>query len=246
MVAVRLSSIPPVQTRPVGYPLRVAQKLREVPVGYIPDISRKTCCGEEAEAAGGQGRIAGGRFGEEVGGWKKAKQAEGKGKEKDKTKEKKQKEKEDSGGKKRKRGTDGEQEEPPKKKKRKPFAHSTGHRSAEFVATDDDKPEGSTAGGNAVAGGSSGTGGSSGVAGGGSGGNAVAGGSTGPGTSSWDRMQEKRVKDLKAAAEVKQRMEADIAADIASGKMKPKMKRKRQPKSAKEIDEDDYDNEDSS
>ncbi|KAJ7813771.1 hypothetical protein B0H14DRAFT_2604578 [Mycena olivaceomarginata] len=151
------------------------------------------------------------------------------GKEKEKTKEKKQKGKEDSGGKKRKQGADSEQEEPPKKKKRKPFTHSIGHRSAEFVATDDDEPEGSTAGGNAVAGGSSGTGGSSGVAGGGTGGNA-----------------EKRAKDLKAAAEAKQRMEADIAADIVSGKMKPKTKRKRQPKSAKEIDEDDYDDEDSS
>ncbi|KAJ7307845.1 hypothetical protein DFH08DRAFT_975235 [Mycena albidolilacea] len=184
--------------------------------------------------------------GKKSAGGKKAKQAEGKGKEKEKTKEKKQKGKEDSGGKKRKRGADGEQEEPPKKKKKsKPFAHSTSHRSAEFVATDDDEPEGSTASGNAVAGGSSGTGGSSGVAGGGTGGNAVAGGSTGPGTSSWERMQEKRVKDLKAAAAAKQRMEAEIAADIASGKLKPKVKRKRQPKSAKEIDEDDYD-EDSS
>ncbi|KAJ7323560.1 hypothetical protein DFH08DRAFT_817595 [Mycena albidolilacea] len=179
------------------------------------------------------------------GGSGKKSAAEGKRKDKDKMKEKKQKGKEDSGGKKRKWGADGEQEEPLKKKKRKPFAHSTGHRSAEFVPTDDDEPEGSTAGGNAVAGGSSGTGDSSGVAGGGSGGNVVAGGSTGPGTSSWDHMQEKRVKDLKAAAEAKQRMEADIAADIASGKMKPKTKRKRQPKSAKEIDEDDYDDEDS-
>jgi hypothetical protein len=34
-------------------------------------------------------------------------------------------------------------------------------------------------------------------------------------------------------------MEADIAADIVSGKIKPKTKRKRQPKSAKEIDEDE-------
>jgi hypothetical protein len=40
-------------------------------------------------------------------------------------------------------------------------------------------------------------------------------------------------------------MKADIAADIALGKLKPKVKRKRQPKSAKEIDEDDYDDEDS-
>ncbi|KAJ7831285.1 hypothetical protein B0H14DRAFT_3464122 [Mycena olivaceomarginata] len=162
-------------------------------------------------------------------GGKKAKQAEGKGKEKDKTKEKKQKGRKTAVGRngsgaptvnKRSRRT---------KKKRKPFAHSTGHRSAEFVPTDDDKPEGSTAGGNAVAGGSSGTGGSSG------------------GRWWWQWWQcGKRVKDLKAAAEAKQRMEADIAADIASGKMKPKTKRKRQPKSAKEIDEDDYDNEDSS
>ncbi|KAJ7842387.1 hypothetical protein B0H14DRAFT_3456923 [Mycena olivaceomarginata] len=159
-------------------------------------------------------------------------------------KEKKQKGKEDSSGKKRKWGTDGEQEEPQKKKK-KPFAHSTSHRSAEFVATDNNEPKGSTAGGNAVAGGSSGTGGSNGVAGGGTGGNGVAGGSTGAGTSSWEHMQDKRAKDLKAAAEAKQRMEAEIAADIASGKLKPKVKRKRQPKSAKEIDEDDYNDEDS-
>ncbi|KAJ7344093.1 hypothetical protein DFH08DRAFT_962231 [Mycena albidolilacea] len=193
-----------------------------------------------------KGELHEGGSGKKSAGGRKAKQAEGKGKEKEKTKEKKQKGKEDSGRKKRKRGADGEQEEPPEKKKCKPFAHSTGHRSAEFVATDDDEPEGSTAGDNAVAGGSSGTSGSSGVAGGGSGGNAVAGGSTGPGTSSWDRMQEKRAKDLKAAAEAKQRMEADIAADIASDKIKPKTKRKCQPKSAKEIDEDDYDNEDSS
>ncbi|KAJ7331089.1 hypothetical protein DFH08DRAFT_815171 [Mycena albidolilacea] len=148
------------------------------------------------------------------------------------------------GGKKAKQAEGkGKEKEKTKEKKGKGKGN---HRSAEFVATDDDEPEGSTAGGNAVAGGSSGTGGSSGVAGGGSGGNAVAGGSTGPGTSSWDRMQEKRAKDLKAAAEAKQRMEANIAADIASGKIKPKTKRKRQPRSAKEIDEDDYDDEDSS
>ncbi|KAJ7791089.1 hypothetical protein B0H14DRAFT_2625402 [Mycena olivaceomarginata] len=210
------------------------------------DTDPEPAAGKKRKRQEDKGELQEGGSGKKSAGGKKAKQAEGKGKEKDKTKEKKQKGKDDSSGKKRKRGADGEQEEPPKKKKRKPFAHSTGHRSAEFVPTDDDEPKGSTAGGNAVAGGSSGTGGSSGVAGGGSGGNAVAGGSTGPGTSSWDRMQEKRVKDLKAAAEAKQRMEADIAADIASGKMKPKTKRKRQPKSAKEIDEDDYDDEDSS
>ncbi|KAJ7861192.1 hypothetical protein B0H14DRAFT_3445522 [Mycena olivaceomarginata] len=163
-----------------------------------------------------KGKVQEGGSGKKSAGGKKAKQAEGKGKEKEKTKEKKQKGKEDSGGKKRKRG------------------------SAEFVATDDDEPEGTTAGGNAVAGGSSG------VAGGGTGGNAVVGGSTGPGTSSWDCMQEKRAKDLKAAAEAKQRMEVDIAADIVSGKIKPKAKKKCQPKSAKEIDEDNYNNEDSS
>ncbi|KAJ7315632.1 hypothetical protein DFH08DRAFT_820548 [Mycena albidolilacea] len=210
------------------------------------DTDPKPAAGKKWKRQEDKGELQEGGSGKKSAGGKKAKQAEGKGKEKDKTKEKKQKGKEDSGGKKRKRGADGEQEEPPKKKKRKPFAHSTGHRSAEFVATDDDEPKGSTASGNAVAGGSSGTSGSSGVAGGGSGGNAVAGGSTGPGTSSWDRMQEKRVKDLKAAAEAKQRMEADITADIASGKMKPKMKMKRQLKSAKEIDENDYDDEDSS
>ncbi|KAJ7851839.1 hypothetical protein B0H14DRAFT_3451154 [Mycena olivaceomarginata] len=33
---------PPVQTRPVGYPLWIAQKLRETPVGYSPDILRKS------------------------------------------------------------------------------------------------------------------------------------------------------------------------------------------------------------
>ncbi|KAJ7729116.1 hypothetical protein B0H14DRAFT_3518374 [Mycena olivaceomarginata] len=130
------------------------------------------------------------------------------------------------------------------KKKSKPFAHSTNYRSAKFVATDDDEPEGSNTGGNVVTGGSSGTGGGNGVTSGGTGGNAVAGGSTGPGTSSWDHMQEKRAKDLKAAAKAKQRMEADIAADIVSGKMKPQVKRKRQLKSAKEIDEDDYDDKD--
>ncbi|KAJ7713198.1 hypothetical protein B0H14DRAFT_2644936 [Mycena olivaceomarginata] len=210
------------------------------------DTDPEPAAGKKRKRQEDKGELQEGGSGKKSAGGKKAKQAEGKGKEQEKTKEKKGKGKEDSGGKKRKRGADGEQEEPPKKKKRKPFAHSTGHRSAEFVATDDDEPEGSTAGGNAVAGGSSGTGGSSGVAGGGSGGNAVAGGSTGPGTSSWDRMQEKRAKDLKAAAEAKQRMEANIAADIASGKIKPKTKRKRQPKSAKEIDEDDYDDEDSS
>ncbi|KAJ7728120.1 hypothetical protein B0H14DRAFT_3518688 [Mycena olivaceomarginata] len=210
------------------------------------DTDPEPAAGKKRKRQEDKGELQEGGSGKKLAGGKKAKQAEGKGKEKEKTKEKKQKGKEDSGGKKQKRGADGEQEEPPKKKKRKPFAYSTGHRSAKFVATDDDEPKGSTAGGNAVAGGSSGTGGSSGVAGGGSGGNAVAGGSTGPGTSSWDHMQEKRAKDLKAAAEAKQRMEADIAADIASGKIKPKTKRKRQPKSAKEIDEDDYDDEDSS
>jgi hypothetical protein len=51
---------------------------------------------------------------------------------------------------------------------------------------------------------------------------------------------------LKAAAEAKQTMEVDVMADIASGKMKPKVKRKRQPKSAKEIDEDNCNDEDSS
>ncbi|KAJ7355179.1 hypothetical protein DFH08DRAFT_803226 [Mycena albidolilacea] len=181
-----------------------------------------------------RGKVQEGGLGKKLAGGKKAKQAEGKGKEKEKTKEKKQKGKEDSSGKKRKRGANSEQEKPPKKKKRKPFAHSTSHRSAKFVATDDDEPEGTTASDNAVAGGSSG------VAGGGTGGNAVAGGSTG------HCMQEKRAKDLKAAAKAKQRMEADIAADIASGKIKPKAKKKRQPNSAKEIDEDDYNNEDSS
>ncbi|KAJ7847221.1 hypothetical protein B0H14DRAFT_3453875 [Mycena olivaceomarginata] len=168
-----------------------------------------------------KGEVQEGGSGKKSAGGKKAKQAEGKGKEKEKTKEKKQKGKEDSSGKKRKRGANGEQEKPPKKKKRKPFAHSTSHRSAEFVATDDDEPEGTIAGSNAVAGGSSG------------------------GRWCWDCMQEKRAKDLKAAAEAKQRMEADIAADIVSGKIKPKAKKKRQPKSAKEIDEDDYNNEDS-
>ncbi|KAJ7828558.1 hypothetical protein B0H14DRAFT_3466242 [Mycena olivaceomarginata] len=195
-----------------------------------------------------KGEVQEGNSGKKSVGGKKAKQAKGKGKEKEKTKEKKQKGKEDSGGKKRKQGADSDQEEPPKKKKKKskPFAHSTSHRSAEFVAIDNDEPEGSTAGGNTVAGGSNGTGGSNGVTGGGTGGNGVAGGSTGPSTSSWECMQEKRAKDLKAAAEVKQRMEADIAADIASGKMKPKVKRKRQLKSTKEIDEDNYNDKDSS
>ncbi|KAJ7301728.1 hypothetical protein DFH08DRAFT_978494 [Mycena albidolilacea] len=210
------------------------------------DTDPEPAAGKKQKRQEDKGELQEGGSGKKSMGGKKAKQAEGKEKEKEKMKEKKQKGKEDSGGKKQKRGADSEQEEPPKKRKCKPFAHSTGHRSAEFVTTDDDEPEGSTAGGNAVAGGSSGTGGSSGVAGGGSGGNAVSGGSTGPGTSSWDRMQEKRVKDLKAAAEAKQRMEADIAADIASGKIKPKTKRKRQPKSAKEIDEDNYNDEDSS
>ncbi|KAJ7866273.1 hypothetical protein B0H14DRAFT_3442541 [Mycena olivaceomarginata] len=207
------------------------------------DTDPEPAAGKKRKRQEDKGEVQEGGSGKKSAGGKKAKQAEGKGKEKEKTKEKK---KEDSSGKKRKRGADGEQEEPPKKKKRKPFAHSTGHRSAESVATDDNEPKGSTAGGNAVADGSSGTGGSSGVAGGGTGGNAVAGGSTGPSTSSWDRMQEKRAKDLKAAAKAKQRMEADIAADITSGKMKPKTKRKCQPKSAKEIDEDDYNDEGSS
>ncbi|KAJ7348543.1 hypothetical protein DFH08DRAFT_808275 [Mycena albidolilacea] len=210
------------------------------------DTDPEPAAGKKRKRQEDKGELQEGGLGKKSAGGKKAKQAEEKGKEKEKTKEKKQRGKEDSGGQKRKRGANGEQEEPPKKKKHKPFAHSTGHRSAEFVATDDDEPEGSTAGGNAVAGGSSGTSGSSGVAGGGSGGNVVAGGSTGPSTSSWDCMQEKRAKDLKAAAKAKQRMEADIAADIASGKIKPKTKRKRQPKSAKEIDEDDYNDEDSS
>ncbi|KAJ7314816.1 hypothetical protein DFH08DRAFT_972551 [Mycena albidolilacea] len=214
-----------------------------------PDAAETDADTDPEPAEEDKGEVQEDGLGKKSAGGKKVKQAEGKGKgkEKEKTKEKKQKGKEDSGGKKWKRGADGEQEEPLKKKKKsKPFAHSTSHRSAEFVATDDDEPKGSTASGNAVAGGSSGTGGSSGGAGGGTGGNAVAGGSTGPGTSSWEHMQEKRVKDLKAAAETKQRMEADIAADIAPGKMEPKTKRKCQPKSAKEIDEDDYDDEDSS
>jgi hypothetical protein len=71
-------------------------------------------------------------------------------------------------------------------------------------------------------------------------------GSGGTCTSSWEHMQEKRVRDLKAAAaEAKQRMEASITADITSGKIKPKVKRNCQPKSAKQID-DDYNDEDSS
>jgi hypothetical protein len=49
-----------------------------------------------------------------------------------------------------------------------------------------------------------------------------------------------------AAAEAKQRMEVSIAADIVSGKMKPKVKRNCQQKSAKQIDEDDYNDRDSS
>ncbi|KAJ7801765.1 hypothetical protein B0H14DRAFT_3489237 [Mycena olivaceomarginata] len=70
-------------------------------------------------------------------------------------------------------------------------------------------------------------------------------GSGGTSTSSWEHMQETRVRDLKAAAaEVKQRMVVSIAADITSGKIKPKVKRNRQPKSAKQIDEDDYNDED--
>jgi hypothetical protein len=147
-----------------------------------------------------KGEVQEGGLGKKSVGGKKAKQAEGKGKEKEEMKQKKQKGKEDSGGKKWKRGSDSKQEELPKKKKKKkskPFTHSTSHRSAEFVATDNDEPKESTAGGNAVAGGSSGTGGSNGVAGGGTGGNVVAGGSTGPGTSSWEHVQEKRAKDLK-------------------------------------------------
>jgi hypothetical protein len=129
-----------------------------------------------------KGEVQEGSSGKKLVGGKKAMQAEGKGKEKEKTKEREQKGKEDSNGKKRKRGANGKREELPKKKKKKskPFTHSTSHRSAEFVATDDDEPEGSTTGGNTVAGGSSGTGGSNGVAGGGTGGNGVAGGSTGP------------------------------------------------------------------
>jgi hypothetical protein len=48
----------------------------------------------------------------------------------------------------------------------------------------------------------------------------------GSGASNWEHMQEMRVRDFKAAAaEVKQRMEASIAADIALGKIKPKVKR---------------------
>jgi hypothetical protein len=66
----------------------------------------------------------------------------------------------------------------------------------------------------------------------------VQNGSGGTGTSSWEHMQEKRVRDLKAAAEAKQRMEASITADIVSSKIKPKVKRNHQPKSAKQIDED--------
>jgi hypothetical protein len=194
-----------------------------------------------------KGEVQEGGSGKKSVGGKKAKQAEGKEKEKEKRKEKRQKGKEDSGGKKPKWGTDSEQDKPSKKKKKsKPFAHSTSHKSAKLVATDNNKPKGSTASGNMVAGGSSGTGGSNGVAGGGTGGNVIAGGSTGPSTSSWEHMQEKRVKDLKAAAETKQRMEADIAADIVLGKLKLKVKRKRQPKSTKEIDEDNYNDEDSS
>ncbi|KAJ7837578.1 hypothetical protein B0H14DRAFT_2589176 [Mycena olivaceomarginata] len=69
-------------------------------------------------------------------------------------------------------------------------------------------------------------------------------GSGGTGTSSWEHMQEKRVRDLKAAAaEANQRMEASITADIMSGKIKPKVKRNCQPKSAKQIDEDNYNDE---
>lgn len=183
---------------------------------------------------------AGEGSGKKSAGGEKVKRDEGKGKkkEKEKTKEKKQKGKEGSGGKKRKRGADGEQDEPPKKKKKasRPFALSSSHRSAEFVATDDDEPEGSGAGGDAVAGGSGGSGG----------GSAVASGSGSTGPSSWDRMQEKKAKDLRAAAEAKKRMEAKIAADIASGKITRKPKRKREPKSAKQVDEDDYNDEDSS
>ncbi|KAJ7803254.1 hypothetical protein B0H14DRAFT_3487683 [Mycena olivaceomarginata] len=75
----------------------------------------------------------------------------------------------------------------------------------------------------------------------------VQNGSSGTGTSTWEHMPEKRVRDLKAAAaEAKQRMEVSIAADIVSGKIKPKAKRNRQLKSAKQIDEDDYNGEDSS
>ncbi|KAJ7788841.1 hypothetical protein B0H14DRAFT_2627858 [Mycena olivaceomarginata] len=74
----------------------------------------------------------------------------------------------------------------------------------------------------------------------------VRNGSGSTGTSSWEHMQEKRVRDLKAAAaETKQRMEESITADIASDKIKPKVKRNRQPKSAKQIDEEDYNEEDS-
>jgi hypothetical protein len=85
-----------------------------------------------------------------------------------------------------------------KKKKSKPFAHSTSHRSAEFVATDNDEPEGSSSGGNTIAGGSSGIGGGNAGASGIGGGNVVASGSGGPSTSSREHMQEKRAKDLKA------------------------------------------------
>ena len=41
-------------------------------------------------------------------------------------------------------------------------------------------------------------------------------------------------------------MEASIAADITSGKIKPKVKRNCQLKSAKQIDEDNYNDEESS
>jgi hypothetical protein len=59
-------------------------------------------------------------------------------------------------------------------------------------------------------------------------------GSGGTGTSSWEYMQQKRVRDLKAAAaEAKQRMEVSITADIALSKIKPRVKRNCQPKSAK-------------